>query len=279
MQNANLPVTSREYKLILNTERFKNPAEGCIAFTKLLSFLITQKFDGRITNDQTGKDEEIRLTYYLDTKDSALRREGLVLRVREEENDKFKTTLKCRTSDRYIASALDVTSPRQKERKFEEDIVPPFVSKFSHSSSIKNGSLPDLSTIDKVAELFPGLKNLSLDGTLPVNVVNGFKAFEVVRKTGIFRFGQDDLDVKSNLSFWYFQGKEDTWPLVGEFSFDYDISDQVKEATSRAKQAILEEYPKQTVEGSNRLFAALQSHAGWFNFNIINKTAFALEVL
>jgi hypothetical protein len=67
--------------------------------------------------------------------------------------------------------------------------------------------------------------------------------------------------------------KTDDWPLVGEFSFDYDV------AGSGTEENKLEMYPRQTVEGTNRFFGALQNQTGWLNFNTTTKTSFALEVL
>jgi hypothetical protein len=60
---------------------------------------------------------------------------------------------------------------------------------------------------------------------------------------------------------------------VGEFSFDYDVLED------GADEDRLELYPRQTVEGANYLFGALQRQAGWADFNTTTKTAFALEVL
>ena len=73
--------------------------------------------------------------------------------------------------------------------------------------------------------------------------------------------------------FWYLPEGDEGWPLVGEFSFDYD---EPKGGRGAKK---LEQYPAKSVEGANRLFAALQGQAGWFDPNGTTKTAFALEVL
>jgi hypothetical protein len=41
--------------------------------------------------------------------------------------------------------------------------------------------------------------------------------------------------IKASLSFWYVTGEEDEWPLVGEFSFDYDVLDSEADREKRAK--------------------------------------------
>ena len=52
MSTANLPVTSREYKLMLNVDRFSNRTEGAEAFFRLIEFLI--KKEGREHHGETG---------------------------------------------------------------------------------------------------------------------------------------------------------------------------------------------------------------------------------
>ena len=126
--------------------------------------------------------------------------------------------------------------------------------------------------MNKVMDLFPGLRELNIDETTPVETVNDFKVLEVDRKLCKLKFGEEPI-IKASLSFWYFVGQESGWPLVGEFSFDYDVLD------SGADREKLETYPRRVVEGANRLFKALQKQEGWISFNTTTKTAFALEGL
>jgi len=131
---------------------------------------------------------------------------------------------------------------------------------------------PELGSMKKVMDFFPGLRELDIDENTPVETVNDFKALEVVRNLCKLEFGEEPI-IKASLSFWYLTGEEDEWPLVGEFSFDYDVLD------SEADEDELEMYPHRVVEGANRLFSALQKQEGWISFNTTTKTAFALEVL
>ncbi len=275
MDSSNYPVTSREYKLMLNTDRFKDREEGCAVFLNLLEFLI-KKEGGTI--EISSKKEEKRHTSYLDTPELALRQQGYSLRLRKEDKaeDRFQLNLKYRASDRYIAANQDLSSAQMEEgrysRKFEEDILPPFISKFSHSASIKFSQLPELTSMQQIVTFFPGLKKLPIDEESTIKTIDDFEAVEVVRKLCKFRFTKS-TDIKASLSFWYLTEEMDGWPLVGEFSFDYDLpSDEIKKDK-------LEKYPAQVVEGTNRFFGALQGQAGWINFNTTTKTAFALEVL
>jgi hypothetical protein len=266
----NLPVTSREYKLMLNTDRFGDRAQGTDAFFALLKFLV-QKEGGSITETQT--DEKRRLTSFLDTPEMALRQGGYALRLRDESagGGGFQLNLKYRAADRYLSAEQNVSSPQGGETKFEEDVLPPFASKFSRSNSLESKTAPDADTAGKVVALFPGLGGLELGADSAVKKVNDFTAAEVVRKLCKFQFGGPP-NLKASLSFWYLTPDEAGWPLVCEFSFDYD-------ASKGGAADKLEQFPAATVDGANRLFAALQSHAGWVNPAGTTKTAFALEAL
>jgi hypothetical protein len=271
MNISNRPVTSREYKLMLNVDRFKDREQASQEFLSLLDFLV-RKERGSVVEEQN--EEEKRQTSYLDTPERALHQQGFALRLREEDDDEeeFQINLKYRDSDRYISAAQDLSSPQRGKTKFEEDILPPFVSKFSHSTSIETDADPELDSMQKVMAFFPGLRELNIDGNTPVETVNDFKVLEVARKLCKLKFGEEPI-IKANLSFWYLTGEEDEWPLVGEFSFDYDVLD------SEADEDKLEMYPHRVVEGANRLFNALQKQEGWISFNTTTKTAFALEGL
>jgi hypothetical protein len=271
MDILNRPVTSREYKLMLNVDRFRDRKRASEEFLALVDFLV-RKGGGDVAEEQD--EEEMRQTSYLDTPEGALLRRGFALRLRREgdHEEKFQINLKYRASDRYVSAAQDVSGSREGKAKFEEDILPPFVSKFSHSTSIETDADPELGSMQKVASLFPGLKELGIDEGTPVETANGFEALEVVRKLCKLEFGGEPT-IKSSLSFWYLAGERDEWPLVGEFSFDYDLPDGDPDGEK------LEKYPYRVVEGANRLFRALQKQAGWLDLDGNTKTAFALEGL
>jgi len=281
MKPFNHPVTSREYKLMLNVERFKEREQGIKVFMSLIEFLIAKE-NGKIVKMQNNKEKDgKRITSFLDTKELALHQNGYSLRLRDEAKaeDRFQINLKYRSPDRYLAAAQDLSCTHEKcDLKFEEDITPPFVSKFSHSISIKTPKALDISTMEKLTVLFPGLKQLSIDKKTAIATAKKFHAYEIVRKLCQFQFGDDSLPIKACLSFWYLTEKMEDWPLIGEFSFDYDMPEK-KVNGNEIKQEELELYPSPTVEGANRFFSALQNQAGWINFSATTKTAFALEAL
>jgi hypothetical protein len=256
---------------MLNVDRFKDREQASQEFLSLLDFLV-RKERGSVVEEQN--EEEKRQTSYLDTSEGALRQQEFALRLREEDDDEeeFQINLKYRASDRYISAAQDLSSPQGGKTKFEEDILPPFISKFSHSTSIKTSTDPELGSMNKVMALFPGLREHNIDENTAVETVNDFKALEVVRNLCKLEFDEEPI-IKASLSFWYLTGEKDEWPLVGEFSFDYDVLD------SEAVEDELEMYPHRVVEGANRLFNGLQKQEGWISFNTTTKTAFALEGL
>jgi hypothetical protein len=261
----NRAVTSREYKMMLNTDRFFNRAEGVKNFFSLIQFLIA-KTGGSIISNAPG--EKHRKTFYLDTPQFAMRQNGLSLRIREE-NSRFKLNLKCRNSDRYISAAKELTSSQIGKIEFEEDIIPPFNSKFSHSNTIKFDTLPVLNLMKDLILLFPSLKNLGIDENAPVKTANDFQVLEVIQDICTFQF-ESSTPINASLSFWYLANETD-FPIVGEFSFKY--------GAVTFDEGSLEDFSLKTAEGSNNFFKALQNHPGWLDLNMTTKTAFALDVL
>lgn len=265
MKTANHPVTSREYKVMLNSHRFKDKHQGAEEFQELIAFLIAKE-GGTVIERQDN--EERRQTSYLDTPQFALRQYGFSLRLREEANG-FQLNLKYRDADRYISASKDLSASTEGKIKFEEDILPPFTSKFSHSNSIKSTKRPQLNTIKEITSLFPGLKDLDIDEDTPVTTAKNFKALEVTRKLCKFQFETPEI-LKASLSFWYLLN-ETNWPLVAEFSFDYEATKQV--------DGELELYSPGAVEGASDFFRSLLNQTGWLEPISTTKTAFALEVL
>lgn len=154
---------SREYKLLVNHELFAEPADAVKALwdeieeaAKTLPLVRTRgKFD----------EKETRMILFLDTPSHTLRREGLVLRQRIEE-DTVAYTLKCRSEDRYFAAGTDVRTAgdQDAEEKLEEDIAPPFRCRFSHSVTLaltRERKAPK--TLREAADLFPVLGTLRVD--------------------------------------------------------------------------------------------------------------------
>ena len=287
MTPTNRPITSREYKLMLNTERFRDRKAAASLFWKLLTFLVENQGNTVIPDaaDPDKDTEKRRTTWYLDTPGYELQRANVTLRVREEVDAKksYTITLKYRAPDRYTAAGCDVTCTQEvkdDDVKFEEDVVPPFVSKFSNSVSFKSKELPGLETIADLVDLFPGLRQIGMTITTPLAVVNGFRAHEVQHYLGKLKVdklptargaGLPDFVVKVALNHWYLRADENDYPLVTEFSFSCDAN--------AVEADHLEQFPPTVIAGANRLFRDVQNQAGWLAPFGSTKTAYVFEVL
>ena len=203
------------------------------------------------------------------------------------EKKRFKITLKYRMPDRYTAAGCDPTpNPQQVKKpdiKFEEDVIPPFVSKFSYSASFRTDKLPRIETIQDAVELFPSLAQHSIPPATPIQIVNGFHAHEVMHYIGKLKLdktpttledGLPKFVVKVALSHWYLLEIEDDYPMVTEFAFDFDAEEQDADDSDR-----LEKFPSTVVASANRLFRDVQNQAGWLSPFGLTKTSYLFEVL
>jgi len=291
MNPTNRPITSREYKLLLNTERFRDRVAGAKLFWRMLAFLVENQGNEVIPDAaDPDKDTELRrTTWYLDTPGYELQRANVTLRVRDEAGEKkpFKVTLKYRMPDRYTAAGNnpvpDPAKVKKPDIKFEEDVTPPFASKFSYSASFRTEELPRIETLEDVVKIFPGLEPHGIPGVTPIQVVNGFRAHEVMHYIGKLKLdkmpatraiGLPDFVVKVALSHWYLQENQDDYPLVTEFSFGFDATEGDGGDGDR-----LEKFPPTVVAGANRLFRDVQNQAGWLAPFGLTKTAYLFEVL
>ena len=294
MTPTNRPITSREYKLLLNTERFRDRIAGAKLFWRMLEFLVRNQDNEVIPNSADPKKDQVerRTTWYLDTPGYELQRVNVTLRVRDEfeaeteGKKRYKVTLKYRAPDRYTAAGSDLSCSekiKKDDLKFEEDVTPPFASKFSYSASFKTNELPRILEMQDVVDIFPGLAQCDIHGKTPIQIVNGFRAHEVMHYIGKLKLDKmpatralelPDFVVKVALSHWYLLDNEDDYPLVTEFSFGFDAT-----AGDDKEDDRLEKFPPTVVAGANRLFRDVQNQAGWLSPFGLTKTAYLFEVL
>lgn len=254
------PVQAREYKLILATDRFADRDAGASAFQTLILEL-AKSHGGRVKKKQDS--EEVRRTWYLDTSGFDLRRNEFALRIRREGGKIHKTTLKCRSADRYLAAAHDLGASGKAELKFEEDILPPFQSRFANSADLESKAGPYLPDVAALAKIFPGISRLQIPGKAPLEVVNNLHFHEIFRKLCQIDFGKGP-PLRAGASFWYLTEEADGWPVIAEFSFDLEA-------------AAPDDFPPKVLAGINGWFRALQGLPGWFNLDATTKTRFAYE--
>lgn len=266
---SNLPVTSREYKILLNSGKFTDMEAGIAGFCSEIR---------NVLNDLEGNFTEYRETFrrmawYLDTPKSELKKHNYILRIREEpdSNKRFKITLKYRHSDRYLSASKDLTASMRFKHKFEEDILPPYISKFSHSASIKKNKLPDLNTAADAVEIFHCLEELGLNGNSDLISPNGFTAFETTYWIGAFDF-ENNGNINACLNFWHKSNKRKGVPLIAEFSFDYNSAEVNENEPERYKLI--------NVLKSYELFLRLQKMYPWISKSpSATKTHLAYNIL
>lgn len=248
----NRPINSREFKLMLNTTAFINRNEGIKKLSNILQFQLKNQNGEFEENDI---EEKNRLTRYLDTSRYDLDAKKFLFRVREEkETNGYNVTLKCRHPDRYVSALYDLSSSmKNMKTKFEEDIITPFVSKFSLSAEFQDKREPKFDTIEEFRTLFPKLNGLDkVPSTESLKKVNNFEAMEVSCKIGKIVF-ENKKDVNAYLNLWYISNEEKV-PVIVEFTYNYSAKDR----DSDSNGILLEEFPRSLVKEGDKLYLALQ---------------------
>jgi hypothetical protein len=196
-----LDSSAREYKVIVDGSllvdvdaALSDIRDDVGGLARSIGLVVTEKFDAKNPNERT--------ILFLDTSDYTLRENRLLLRQRvKQKNGKTEYTLKCRTEDRYIAAGKDLTpGPGLKHAsKLEEDVGVPFVSRFSHSTTVGLDDDSELAgenfpeALSAAGRLFPAVLAVQHDG-LPcapgtaLAPVNGLKVFERVFTGPVVRF-------------------------------------------------------------------------------------------
>lgn len=151
-------------------------------FRSLLAFVETTIDDAMFIEAKKQRIE------FIDSEHHTLRDHGLLLRQRtllSKKKAAVELTLKCRSPDFCLPVAFRDTAERNGtgKVKLEEDIAPPYVSRFSTSVSIiAKKSILDTSgyvSFDRIIDHFPFLRELELNEQ-PLVRVNGLQMLESV---------------------------------------------------------------------------------------------------
>jgi hypothetical protein len=268
-------VKSREYKVMVDSSLCVD-LEAALSIirdeTEDLARSLGLGFAGKFDTE----DPKERTILFLDTPDFTVRHNGLLLRQRvKRKSGTTDYTLKCRTADRYIAEGRDLSpGPRlEAESKLEEDIGVPFISRFSHSTTVSLDADQELAgdnyptRLSTATRLFPGLLALQRDGLpcapeIALMPVRGLNVFEQVFNgpkvhfpNGRGRSSPTPADV--GLILWS-KGKKGR-VLTAELSFRYEAE---KEA-----------FPADVASGAKRFFEGLQ-YLDWTRPEAITKTQY-----
>jgi hypothetical protein len=264
-------VTSREYKVIVDGALFADVdaalgdvLEDVANLGRSVGLTVAGEFDP--------KDPSERTILFLDTPDYTLRDNGLLLRQRiKRKPGRTEYTLKCRTEDRYIAAARDLSPGPglSDDSKFEEDIGVPFVSRFSHSVTVSLKDDDELAgenfpgTLSAAGRLFPAILAVHRDGLrCPLETalapVNGLKAFERVFTGPVLRFPKGHATAgKLALILWSKARKGRI--LTAEFSFRCEDDNEA--------------FSPEVAAAARRFFAGLQ-HQDWTRPEALTKTQY-----
>ncbi len=263
-------LNSRELKLILDPKRFEDLDKGIEKFQNIIAEemeLLGGSFKKKL-------DKEERITWYMDTQTSKLKSQNFFLRIRNiVEKSKYQVTLKCRHEDRYISSSYDLkcTVPEYKE-KFEEDIIAPYVSKFSNSIKYEVNEEPKITNLSELQSLFPNLEGPDFLQTDQLKKVNDFEVHEISCEIGKITFSDSDNgdeSIKTAINLWYGSEKEKE-PLIVEFTFDYDA-----QKSKSQDKLLLEEFPLNLAKSTYAFYYALQDRRIVDLESSKTKTAFA----
>jgi hypothetical protein len=268
-------VKSREYKVMVDSSL-------CIDLKAALSSIrhetedLARSLGLGFAGQFDAEDPKERTILFLDTPDFTVRQNGLLLRQRVKcKSGTTEYTLKCRTPDRYIAAGRDL-SPGPKlapESKLEEDIGVPFISRFSHSTTVSLDAHQELAgknyptRLSTAARLFPGLLALQRDG-LPcapetaLTPVRGLNVFEQVfngPKVHFPRGRSRSSPMLADVALILWSKSQKGRVLTAELSFRYEAE---KEA-----------FPADVASGAKRFFEGLQ-YLDWTRPEAITKTQY-----
>jgi hypothetical protein len=221
-------LNSREYKLILIKEHFKDKGEGVKKAVSIVKSLVEQQ--GGTFNSEVQGEETSKKVWYLDTKKCDLhenKNNGLLIRVKEDqEKSEYKVEIKVRKPDRNEAASYDLSSPQSNPKykfkaekyKFEQDIKTPFDSIYSVSSVFEYKQKPDLNSYEDILAIYPSLSLDVSDKKAKLVPVKDFEAKEFNPDLGEIVFA-NGKPAKTQLSIWY-SPKDSSLPCIVEFDID-----------------------------------------------------------
>ncbi|HEY1429963.1 MAG TPA: hypothetical protein VGF18_10340 [Candidatus Tumulicola sp.] len=225
-------ITHREFKLLLDASNFPTK-HSVVRFNDTLAEIASSL---HVRFDQFDSiDSQIRQVRFFDTADESLRKNNVILRIRQDQStgwpdETWEVTLKRRSHDYQVASDFNVGHSLQlRERlKFKEEIVrdaDPGTSRriFSNNnvfeSPLHNFSAP----VSRIVEIFPGLATLNLDPNATIEAVNKARVFEVQARLGILNFGKDAA-AHLDLAVWMRPTSDAFNVLIAELAFAYKVA-------------------------------------------------------
>ncbi|MEZ4316446.1 MAG: hypothetical protein R3F61_03030 [Myxococcota bacterium] len=250
-------VGSREYKLLLDPVPFEQdePWARSVIWGDLAT--LAQSADFEVEGDFTVASPEREVRFYDTPGSCELNARGFVFRERVVDGER-SVTIKFRSPDRYVSAAKPMETDGEGRTKLEEDISAPFVSRFSHSTTMPISASKNLNALNDPLRLVPGIAPYfaDLDDSAPLAVVGGTTFAETVFRDASIDLGP--LEAEPALTLWRVDGHVE----VAELSFAIEADHEGFDERSSARALWL--------------FEALQSHA-WVSPDARTKTRTAYE--
>jgi hypothetical protein len=224
-------ITHREFKLLLDAATFPTK-HSVVDFNDGLAEIASSL--GARYDQFESIDSQIRQVRFFDTADESLRKNNVILRIRQDQStgwpdETWEVTLKRRSHDYQVASDFDVAQSRgfRERRKFKEEIVRDdgigtsrriFSNNNVFESPLHTFSAP----VSRIVEIFPGLASLNIDPELTIEAVNKARVFEVQARLGILNFGKDAA-AHLDLAVWMRPTSDAFNILIAELAFAYKV--------------------------------------------------------
>jgi hypothetical protein len=236
----NKKITNREFKLLLKPEGLDRRSRINQFISLFAAFCERSKVDlFHFDNAHTG----LRSVYFYDTPSEDLRRNNLILRVRESRqnvwvDDWCELTLKCRAGS--LKGSLAYDPKPQTEHNFRNRLKEEILrgDKAGSTRTIySNNSIIDSMPIESIFErdfesvstFFPDLQKLKLAPKTPFRQVGGKtnKILEACLPIGDLVFGEN-VQAHCDIAIWMRSVGD---PIVGEVAFAYRINDNNRGST------------------------------------------------
>ena len=265
-------VISREYKIMLDAERFRGETSQFLTTAKLF----WQDFQSAISSivpeveGSLDRIEKNRTIKFYDTTDKLLRTNDYVFRERIDLDEKTReVTLKFRHPDRYISQDrnMDARKKNKGKTKFEEDIKLQFLKLYSFSTKQEISDNKTLDTLRSISDLYPDIAS-KIDEFFPdteIALVGNFIAREIVITGAQFTVRKSpEIRAECALIVWCDRKGDPHIPLLVEFSFKYEDEK--------------EEYTAKMARRAYDVFQVLQKMKDWIDPDSMTKTAYVYHL-
>jgi hypothetical protein len=226
-------VTHREFKLLLKPEKFPT-RRALLEFNELLEK--TAKDLGVHYDPVESLDSQLRIVQFYDTKNEELRKNKLILRIRQIRqggwpDEGWEVTFKCRAPDYEKAAGFDTNTTMSKlqKKKFKEELIRgdsigTMTSIFSNNVIVEYPDVEVEVPLSRLANALPHIKTLGLNLDETLTIVAGAKVFEIQSTLGNFSFGHG-VTAHATLAVWARPVPDRFEPLIAEFGFSTHVLD------------------------------------------------------